>query len=117
MIGTLVSKRSTLSGPASGGRARRTKRWLAWPLLAALLGGPAASAWAGPTPTAHPSEVAQPSQATTARATTTDPAEDASYASREAASKGLENFKGGETTVIITGGALILVLIVLVILL
>jgi hypothetical protein len=86
-------------------------------LLAACLCGPATAAWAAPAsaPIAQSSGASPSTQP--AQAASKGAAQESGYAAREAESKDLENFKGGEPVVIVTSTAVLIVAIVILILL
>ena len=111
---TFASKLSAV-GPRRGARPGRL---LILSVLAALLCGPAASAWASETDRPPAPSVAESLRTTPAAAGASESStnESETYASREAASKNLETFKGGEPVVIIGSTTLLIILVVLLIL-
>jgi hypothetical protein len=117
---TLNQMVSTKSPRACGAdlavRRRGVRGGLIVAMLAACLCGPVTAAWAAPAsaPIAQPSGASpstQPSHADSKGGG------DSSYAQREAESKDLENFKGGEPVVIVTSTAVLIVAIIILVLL
>ena len=94
-------------------RRRGARGGLIVALLAACLCGPATAAWAAP----NSAPIAQSSGASPSTQPASAAAQDSSYAAREAQSKDLENFKGGEPVVIVTSTAVLIVAIIILILL
>jgi hypothetical protein len=85
-------------------------------IVLAFLLGPTL-AWAAAPVTAGAQVQRTTAAATSTLAPTEDKpsSQDQGYASREARSKGLEKFEGGDTTVVIGGSALVIILVVLLI--
>jgi hypothetical protein len=98
-------------------RRRGARGGLIVAMLAACLCGPVTAVWAAPANPAMTQPLGASPSTQPAHATTKGAAQDSAYASREAESKDLENFKGGEPVVIVTSTAVLIVAIVILILL
>jgi hypothetical protein len=94
-------------------RRRGARGGLIVALLAACLCGPVTAAWAAPAS----APIAQPTGASPSTQPTHAAAPESGYAAREAESKDLENFKGGEPVVIVTSTAVLIVAIIILVLL
>ena len=117
-LNQMVSRKSPRACGADLAVHRRGARGgLIVAMLAACLCGPVTAAWA--TPASAPIAQSSGASLTTqpSHAATKGVAQDGAYSAREAESKDLENFKGGEPVVIVTSTAVLIIAIVILVLL